>query len=80
MSHQDDYQYYLDSGCTNMDHSLGIQNMPRGYHLLLDADGMYFFWMEESSGIEGPINWDKWAVYRGAKAHSSTVEIERNRT
>lgn len=68
MPHPDDFNYYLDCGCTEVDRSLGIQKMPEGYHLLLDADGMYYFWMERATGRESAIHWNKWAVYRWAKA------------
>lgn len=67
MSHPDDFDFYLECGCEVMDHSLGIQKMPDGYHLLIDADGMYFFWMEKATGRESCTHWDKWAVYRGAR-------------
>ena len=55
-------------GCTCMDHALGIQRMPAGYHLMLDGDGMYFYWLREADGAESVIHWDKWAVWRGARA------------
>lgn len=66
MAHPDDFDFYLSCGCEIMDYSLGIQKMPEGYHLMLDADGMYFFWMERATGRESSIDWDKWAVWRGA--------------
>jgi hypothetical protein len=68
MAHSDDYEFYLECGCTNMDRSLGIRKMPEGYHLLLDSDDMYFFWMERATGRESSFHWNKWAVYRGAIA------------
>lgn len=72
MAHPDDYGYYLDCGCADMSYSLGIQKMPEGYALMLDADGMFFFWMHKDTGRESDIHWSKWAVYRGAKAHAET--------
>ncbi len=66
MPHED-LEYFLDCGCEIMDHSLGIQKMPEGYHLMLDQDGMYFFWFEIETGRESAIYWDKWAVYKNAK-------------
>src|SRR3546814_10229940 len=72
MAHPDDFEFYQEIGCEVMNHSLGIQTMPEGYHLMLDADGMYFFWMEEATGREGAIPWSKWAVYRGAGDRTST--------
>ncbi|PRD42063.1 hypothetical protein C5748_18065 [Phyllobacterium phragmitis] len=71
MPHPDDFDYYLENGCEVMDHTLGIQKMPDGYHLLLNADGSHFFWMEKETGRESSIHWDKWAVYRGAVTDSS---------
>lgn len=71
MAHPDDFNFYLSQGCEVMDHSLGIQQMPTGYHLLLDADGMYFFWMERATGRESAICLDKWVVYRDAKSDAA---------
>jgi len=71
MAHPDDYQYYLDCGCEDMSHSLGIQSMPDGFALMLDGDCMYFFWMEKATGVESAIHWSKWAVYRGAKLYAA---------
>ena len=70
MAHPDDLDFYLSCGCEIMDHSLGIQKMPTGYHLILDGDGMYFSWFEIATGREGANHWNKWAVYRGAKTDS----------
>lgn len=68
MPHPDDYTYYLNSGCEDVSHCLGFRPMPEGYALMLDADRMFFFWMERSTGRESDIHWDRWAVYRGAKS------------
>ena len=68
MAHPDDYVFFLESGCIDVSASLGIQKMPDGYSLMIDADGMYFFWMERATGRQSVTVWDKWAVYRGAKA------------
>lgn len=46
--------------------SLGIQQMPNGYELMLNYDGTHFYWLRYD-GVESCIHWDKWAVYRGAK-------------
>lgn len=75
MSHPDDYAFYLEHGCTDCSHSLGIVQMPPGYSLMLDADGMYFFWMERSTGRESVIDWNKWNVYRGAKADAARAAL-----
>ena len=66
MPHPTDYQYYLDSGCEDVSHCLGFQKMPDGYALMLDADQMFFFWMQKATGRESVICHDKWAVRRGA--------------
>lgn len=68
MAHPDDYDFYLGQGCEDVSHCLGIQRMPDGYSLMLNADQMYFFWMERATGRESSSTWDKWAAYRGAKA------------
>lgn len=67
MAHPDDLAFHLEQGGQIMDRSLGIQAMPAGYHLLLDADGMFFSWFEIETGRESVPHWNKWAVYRGAK-------------
>ena len=66
MAHPDDYQYYLNCGCEDVSHCLGFQSMPDGYALMLDADRMYFFWMEKATGRGSSIHHDRWAVRRGA--------------
>jgi hypothetical protein len=63
-----DYAGYISCGCADVSASLGIQKMPDGYSLMLDADRMYFFWFERATGRESAIHWNKWAVYRGARA------------
>lgn len=77
MSHPDDFDFYLECGCDVMDHSLGIQKMPEGYHLMLNADGTHFFWMELATGRESAIHWNKWAVYRGARHDASSGRTGR---
>lgn len=57
---------HVTSGCHGMDDSLGIQKMPEGYALMLNADESHFYWLRYD-GVESQICWDKWAVYRGAK-------------
>jgi len=64
---------YEGSGCTNMSKSLGIQNMPDGYALMLNSDGTHYFWITDS--FESGIDWDKWAVYRGAMANSNSSKV-----
>ena len=65
--HQDDYHFYLECGCVDCSASLGIQKMPEGYALMLNADHSHFFWMEKASGRESATHWNKWAVYRWSK-------------
>ena len=79
MSHPDDYQYYIDCGCTDVSGSLGIQKMPEGFSLMLDADRMFFFWMELATGIESAIHWSKWAVYRGAKNYVAKTKLKESK-
>lgn len=57
---------YETHGCRRVDRSLGIQKMPEGYALMLDADELYFFWLKHD-GTEGAVHWNKWAVWKGAK-------------
>lgn len=64
---------HVDSGCHRMDHALGIQKMPEGYALMLNADESHFYWLRYD-GMESCICWDKWAVYRGAKADKNIME------
>lgn len=46
---------------------LGIQSMPPGYTLLRDSDG-YYTWIEDATGRESVICWDRWTVRRWAIA------------
>lgn len=57
----------VSMGCTHADRMLGIQKMPAGYALMLDADDMHFFWLRKD-GAESSVHWSKWAVRRGAVA------------
>lgn len=52
-------------GCRVVD--LGIQKMPDGYALMLNADQTYFYWLAED-GQESAEHWNKWAVWRWAKS------------
>ena len=49
--------------------SLGIREMPKGYALMLNCDRTHYYWLRYD-GAESCIDWDKWSVYRGAKADS----------
>jgi hypothetical protein len=62
-----DFAFYLESGCEDWSDALGIQKMPAGYRMLLDADRMYFSWFHLPSGRESVNHWCKWAVWRGAR-------------
>lgn len=53
-------------GSLLMSKSLGIQQMPEGYALMLNGDRTHFYWLRDD-GVESAIGWDKWAVYRWAK-------------
>ena len=52
--------------------TLGIQQMPEGYRLMLNRDRTHYYWLR-NDGAEGPICWDKWWVYRGAKLNKSAL-------
>lgn len=69
MSLQQQIDESVVMGCYHA--SLGIQQMPDGYALMLDADEAYYFWLRHD-GVCGPINWNKWAVRRGAMANANT--------
>lgn len=58
--------HHVRNGSYRVDDLLGIQKMPFGYALMLDADGLYFYWLRYD-GLEGAQTWNKWAAYRGAK-------------
>lgn len=62
-------------GCVDYSHSLGIQDMPQGYALILNADKSHFFWVCYD-GVESVIHWDKWAIYRSAKRRASKKEMQ----
>ena len=62
---------HVDCGCREISGSLGIQKMPSGYALMLNADESYFYWLR-SDGASSRIFSDKWTVYREAKADSET--------
>lgn len=59
-------------GCSRQDRVLGFGKMPEGYALMLDSDDMYFFWVS-SRGEQGPIDWNKWRVRRGAIAREKRL-------
>ena len=68
---------HVSVGCRHVDHWLGIQRMPVGYALMLDADGMYFFWVCQD-GITSVQHWNKWAIWRGAMMRSrETAQSDR---
>jgi len=52
-------------GARRVDRSLGVQKMPDGFALMLDADEMYFYWLR-ADGRYGAEHWNKWAVRKGA--------------
>lgn len=60
-------------GCRDVSSSLGIQKMPFGYALMLDADEMYHYFLRHD-GKSSAIHWDKWAVYRWAKQDELKIE------
>lgn len=60
------------SDCTDMSHSLGIQSMPDGYALMLNADATHFYGLRHD-GLESAIHWNKWAIYAWAKRDSMGI-------
>lgn len=64
---------HVSCGCRHADRMLGIQKMPPGYALMLDADELYFYWLRED-GATSDIHWNKWAVRKGAVAHTALTE------
>lgn len=75
----DNYYFLLECGCEDRSGSLGIQRMPDGYALMLNADRDFYFWVEKATGRESAYHWDKWAVYRWAKARAADTTIRANR-
>lgn len=49
------------------DSALGFASMPRGYELW-QLDSGHWIWIESSTERESSIHWDKWSIYRSAKA------------
>lgn len=47
--------------------TLGIRKMPIGYALMLNPDRTHYYWLRHD-GTESVYSWNKWDVYRGAKA------------
>jgi hypothetical protein len=58
--------------CHNASNGLGICKMPPGYALLLNSDESHYFWLR-FDGVESVINWDRWAIYRGARDDSKKL-------
>ena len=61
-------------GLDRRDKSLGMQAMPEGYALILNADQTHYYWYLNDS-TEGVIHWDKWAVRRMAIHHAYESQI-----
>lgn len=78
-AHPDNYAFALECGCRDVSNSLGIQKMPEGYALLLNADESHFFWMERATGRESVQDWDKWNVWRGAHEDAASFRARERR-
>ena len=65
---------YEAMGCRRVDRSLGIQKMPEGYALMIDADEIYFFWLDKD-GNTSVEHWNKWAVWKSAIRYSQKQVI-----
>lgn len=66
---------YIGSTCCN--HSLGNQQMPIGYALMLNSDKTHYYgikWTREESSK----HWNKWSIYNWAKKDSVKSEEESN--
>lgn len=63
-------------GAERRDKSLGLVEMPAGYALMINSDHTHFYWLCYD-GRESSIDWDKWSVYRGAKADAK-MRLERD--
>lgn len=70
MTLNDRIQDEVNIGAIYASPMLGFIRMPEGYALMLNSDQTHFYWINDK-GEESVIHWDKWAVYRGAKAHKS---------
>lgn len=49
---------------------LGFQDMPNGYALFLNPDESHYYFVRDD-GYESAVHWDKWAIYRWARADVS---------
>lgn len=56
--------------CRNFSDRLGKARMPEGYAIMLDHDETFFYWLRHD-GAQSDVHWNKWAVYRAAKADSN---------
>lgn len=66
MSFDEELKWYIENGCVDYSHRLGIVKIPNGYALLLNSDHSHFFYIKKGD-FESCIHWDKWAVYRWIK-------------
>ena len=55
--------------------NLGLQKMPDGYALMVNGDYTHYYWLRWD-GEESMVHWDKWAVYRGARADTKKHTAE----
>jgi hypothetical protein len=44
---------------------LGIQQMPNGYAIMLNADESHYYWLRHD-GATSEVHWNKWRIYHGA--------------
>lgn len=68
-------QDHVLCGSTDRSASLGIARMPEGYALMLNPDQSHYYWLR-FDGVDSVICWDRWAVYRGAKADKAALLCE----
>lgn len=58
-------------GSEHVSDSLGFCKMPQGYALMLNPDRSHYYWLRHD-GAEGPIDWNKWRVYKSAKLNGES--------
>lgn len=72
MSLQDEIEYHISGGSYHIP-SLGICQMPEGYALMLNPDQSHYYFVRHD-GLESVIHWNRWAIYRWAKADAKDPE------
>ena len=58
-----------------MSYPLGFVEVPDGY-IIEQLDSGHWIWTHSETDAQSCIHWDKWAVYRGCKAHSEKAIVD----